>query len=206
MHLHTAGSVLLELWVVVGDHNDQLVFGNLAQQSGDTLGGLAVQVPCRFVSNDDIRVFRQRTGDGNTLFLAAGQFRNLCFCKSCKVDFFENVIDTLADFGAFVAIYEQYKFYILINRVAVDQIVVLKNVADVLLAVFFKVRRKIMAGLLTVDEHFAIFVGIQTGNNIQKGRLAAAGLAGDNDKLPFVEFQVDFGNAAGNQAFAIIIF
>ena len=82
----------------------------------------------------------------------------------------------------------------------------LKNIPDILLSIFFKIRSQVMAGLLAVDVHFSFFIGVQPGNDIEQRGLAAAGLSGDHDELSFVQGQIDLGYTAGDHSFAVIKF
>ena len=59
---------------VVGDHHDGRPFlVELAKQLQDPLGRLSVQVPGRFVGEDDLRPVQQGAGDGDALLLSAGE-------------------------------------------------------------------------------------------------------------------------------------
>ena len=57
----------------VGDDQDGLSFKKPRQRALHLRFVLHVQRGCRLIQQDDGRVFQERTGDGNTLTLAAGE-------------------------------------------------------------------------------------------------------------------------------------
>ena len=123
-----------------------------------------------------------------------------------EADLFYDVGDLLLDHSLADAVDQEYELYVLINGVAVDEVEVLEDVPDVFLAVLFKIRTRIVAGLAALDEHLALFICVETGYDVEKRRLAASRLTGDNNKLANVKIEIDFGDAAGDHPLAVIEF
>ena len=57
----------------MGDHDDQAVLGHLPQQVHHLYRGLAVQSAGGLVSQENVRVVDEGTGNGHSLHLAAGE-------------------------------------------------------------------------------------------------------------------------------------
>lgn len=70
--LNDAGGVLVGEFGVVGDHDDQAVLGDLAQQVHDLHARLRVEGAGRLVRQEDLRVVDEGAGDGDALHLPAG--------------------------------------------------------------------------------------------------------------------------------------
>ena len=57
----------------VSNHDDGLVMGQCLNSTLQFILILRVNAACCLVQNDDGRIFQHGAGDGNTLFLTAGQ-------------------------------------------------------------------------------------------------------------------------------------
>jgi len=89
------GRVLLRQFRVVGDHDDQAVFGDLLENFHDLNAGLRVQRTGRLVSQDDIRIVDQRTGNSDTLHLSAGHLAGLFGKLTAQSDILQRFLCTL---------------------------------------------------------------------------------------------------------------
>ena len=158
----------------MGHDDHQLVLGDLTEKLGDAPCRYTVQISCRFVCNYDIRIFRQCSGYGYSLFLSARQLGNLSTGmrrKSHTIDYRRHTFLYLIGAEAF---YHQYQFDVLIHCIAVYQIKILKYVPDIFFSVFFKVRLGIMTCFYAVYIHFPFFIGIKAGYDIEQRGFAAS--------------------------------
>ena len=85
---------------VVGDHDDEAVAGNVAQQVHDLNAGLGVQGAGGFVGEQDLGVVDEGARDGDALHLAARHLRGLLVDVVLQANARQCVEGALATLGA----------------------------------------------------------------------------------------------------------
>ena len=108
---------------------------------------------------------------------------------------------------SFIPVDPQNQLHVLIDGIAVDQIEILEDVADIFFSVLFKISGQIMTGFAAVYVKLPFFVGVQTGNYIEQSRLAASRLAClITTNSPTSNSRFTLGKSAGDHAFAVVKF
>ena len=76
--------------IIMGNHEDSLAARNqLFKKTKDSISGLGIKVPGRFVGNDQRRIIGHGPGNGDTLLLAARNGGRQLVGLMGHVDFFE---------------------------------------------------------------------------------------------------------------------
>ena len=83
---------------VVRDHDDRFasVLAERLQCAEHFLRAARIEIAGRLVGDDERRVGDERAGDGDTLFLSAGQLARQMFCAVAEADNFERSLDLFA--------------------------------------------------------------------------------------------------------------
>ena len=206
MHSELAGYVRLRLLVVVRDYDDELVSRDLAQSLHDALGRRAVEVACRLVRNDDRRVLGKSSRDRDPLLLPAREPRHLgspVLREADQIDEFEYA--RLA-FLLFFAGQKHHDLDILVDRVAVYQVEILKDISNEGLSVDLIILGAVGGGVLPAYEHLALFIAVESADNIEEGRLTASALSGYGYEFAYVEVKVYARKAHADGVFTRIVF
>src|SRR5579872_1982853 len=178
---------------VVGDIEDGGAGGVQAGQEvqhGAT--GLAVEVPCRFVAHDELRVARQTTGDRDPLLLASGELEGEVVALGAEPDGLEMSLGTLPACGGLPASDEVHRQGgILEGRQGRQELEELEHDPDRLAA---PAGHLFLAhGVQTGSRHDHLTGGrtVDTGDHVEDGRLAAPRRSDDCDHLPRPDDQID---------------
>lgn len=102
---------------VVGDHDDCLsvVAGERVQEVKDRVGGLTIEIASRFVSYQELGVVNNGSGDGDPLFLSAGELRRTMVGPVGKADEVESGVDFFLSFGLTEFTQQKGEFDILVS-------------------------------------------------------------------------------------------
>ncbi len=92
---------IVEDSVVVGDHEDGrlALVGEFANEFDDLLAHLFIEGGCGLVSEEDIGVADESAGDGDALFLSAGELTGIMVDTLTQADEFEDVLASCFCFG-----------------------------------------------------------------------------------------------------------
>lgn len=140
---------------IMGDHNNSVAGGmDIFEFFHDESGTMAVEITGGLVGENDFWVVDERTGDGDTLFLAAGKLGGEIILTIFKIEAGEKIrsLDEARSFT--VARIEERKGDIFESRESRDEIKVLKDEAD-----FTSTERCFMGGGKTVDRETIQEVG-----------------------------------------------
>ena len=177
------------LLIFMSDQNNKAVFRCLSQQLDDLCAVLCVQVSGRFVRQKNGRRFRQRAGNGKSLFLAAGEPCRSATTELPQIYPMKDLICFL--FGLFQTHTGQAQCadHITHDRTTGQNAIVLGNKADSVSAVPLPINAVIVGSRLTVKEHFAAFICQNAAQNMGQSRLTATAFAGDRHKFAPPEIQ-----------------
>ena len=149
-----------------------------------------VEVSRRLIGDDHARVVHQRTRDGHTLLLTAGEFIGEALFPAFQSDKLQNVGDPFGDALALCPDNAHGKGHIVVHGHVLNQAVVLENHAKrtahpgELSALDLDHVKIIDNNLTGGGTHFA-------GDQFHQGRLPRAGRSDKKDKFPFVDRQID---------------
>ena len=185
------GGILIRQFRIVGHHDDQPVFGHLAQDLHDLEAGFAVQRAGRFVRQQDFRIVDQRTGNRHPLHLAAAELVGLLLQLVPEADLFQRFHSPGTPLLPADAGKGQGQFHIGQHRLVRNQIIALENKTDGMVPVGIPVPlRKLLRGL-SADDQVPGGITVQAADNIQQRGFSAAGRAQDRGKLTLAENQVN---------------
>jgi len=120
--------------VVVGDHQDgaAAAAGEFLEEVDDIATGLAIEGGGRFVGEDEFRIGDECSGDGDALFLAAGNFRGEIVEPFAEADAGENFRGSAPYLvGGDFRMKLKHHFDIFPHREEREEIVLLEDEADV---------------------------------------------------------------------------
>ena len=118
-----------------------------------------------FVRHDDFGVFDKRPCDCDALFLPAGQLVGFPFSISRKPDFVQNFVDFFV--GRFCPLKFQRKRDIRTHVEVFQNVVFLKNKAEIRVAVTVEIARGELLGRLAFDDDFAAVRRVEPAHNVQ---------------------------------------
>ena len=206
MHLDDSGGVVLELLVVMSDHDHQLVRGYLREKLYDALGGIAVEVARRLVGDQYACVLCESSCDGDTLLLSTRKPRDFAPCEFCEAHLLDDLRHFLLYLFVASAIDLHRKRHVLVHGVAGYQVEVLEDAGYVFLSVFLEIRGGVVACLLAFDVHLALFIGVEARDDVEERGLAAARLACYYNKFAHVKIEVDPRDSARDYPLVVIVF
>ena len=176
------------LLLIVGDVNgsDAEALLQVLQLVTQLNAQLCVKVGQRLVQADDLRVGDQRTGDGDTLLLTAGQLGDLLLqLLLVQIYLLAHLNDLLADFLLVHLLDLQAEGDVLVHGHGGEQSVALEHHADV--ALFDGG----VGDVLAADADSTGTGRNEAGDGTQGSGLATAGGSKEGEKLTFVDVNVD---------------
>ena len=166
-HPDNSVCVVFRQFRIVGHHHHQSVPGDFLQQFHDLNTGFRIQCAGGFVSQQDIRVIDQGSGDGHTLHLATGHLIGLFVKLIAQAHILQSLGCSSAAFRTGNTGNSQRQFHVSQNRLVGNQIVTLENETDGMVAVRIPVPICIFLGRNTVDDQITAVIPVQTANDIQ---------------------------------------
>ena len=154
-------------------------------------GGTRVEIAGRFVGDDDFRVSDDCARNGHALFLSAAELPRIVVVTIGETDQFERQRHLGVALLFAVIVQQQRQFDILISRQNGHEIVELKDVTNVVRAPRRQARTRHVGHVDSADRQASGCRRIDTGNQIQQRRLAAAGRAHQRQKHPLVDIQIE---------------
>ena len=205
LQLDDAGGVLVGQLRVVGDHDDEAVFGHFLQQLHDLDAGLAVQCAGGLVGQQDVRVVDEGAGDGHPLHLAAGHLGGVLVQLVAQTHFLQCLGGPAAALGTRYAGDGQCQLHVGQHGLVGDEVVALEHKADGVVAVGVPVAVGVLFGGDAVDDEVAAVVPVQTADDVQQGGLAGAAGAKDGDELAVAEVQADLVKGCLDQVAGLVL-
>ena len=191
MQTDNAAGIAVGKLRVMGDHNDELVLGDLLENFHDLHGCVGVQRAGGLVGQKDIRVVHQSPGDGHALHLAAGHLVGLFVQLVAQTHLFQGLFGSRLPLRRSNAGESQGQLHVGKYGLVRDQVIGLKNKADGVVAVGVPVGvRKILGGF-PVDHQVAGGILVKTADDVQKRCLAAAGVTQYGHKFALPKFQIN---------------
>ena len=129
------GRVLVREVRVMGDHDDEAVFGHLFQKVHDLHRGLRVEGAGGLVGQDNVRVVDEGTGNGDTLHLSAGKLVRLLVGLVPEADFLQRLFRAGLPFRGGHVRDGQRQFDVGKHALMRDEVVVLEHEPDRMVAV-----------------------------------------------------------------------
>ena len=182
-------AVLLRKITIVGNDDDQLVFGELFQGIENLLTRRGVQRARRLVRHNDFGGFDQSARDCDTLFLAARKGVGLTLCVAYEIDVLQQSGDCLFVLG--FALQLQSQSDVVLDRELVENVILLEDKADerISIAVEIALRERFTASSLYDD--FPVGGRVQAAADVEQSGLTATA-------FPEQEYHTRFGEGKGN--------
>ncbi len=169
---------------VVGreDDGDFFLFHEFGEDLHDPAPGLLVEAPRRFVADDHFGVFGKRSCDGDPLLLSAAELGGFFLSVLPEADRCERLFDPLCDLRLIQVLPPQEVFDVLFGGEDGDQMELLKDEADVVLA----------QGVLplfgqggvgsVLKKNLPLLQRLDHAQQVEQGRFARSGRSGDGDE------------------------
>jgi hypothetical protein len=194
--------------VFVGDHDDGLAHGvELRQALHNLVAGLGVEVAGRLVGQDDTGIIDQSPGDGDALLLAAGQLHGAVIEAIAQADHVGQVEAPFAcPLGQVNALVEQGNLDVLDNRVLRQQVVRLKDEAQIAAADLGQLVVVHLRNVLVAEEVLPAGRPIQTAKQIEQRGLAGARRSHEGDEFALLDHQGDAAQGVYGDRLQVVVF
>ena len=169
------------------DHDDELIPGYLLEDIHDLHGGLGVERAGRLVGKQDIRIVHKRAGDGDALHLAAGHLVGLFIHLIAETHALKRPDRALAALALAHTRERERQLHVAQYRLVRNEVIALEDKADGVVAVAVPVGVGKVLRRLAVDDEIAARIVVETADDVEQRRLAAARMAEDGDKLALAE-------------------
>ena len=165
---------------IVGDDNDSrtLLPAHVLENLQHLFAGVIVQCAGGFVTEQDLRVFGNGSGNGNTLLLTAGELCRKVVDAVGKPYVFQNRDRIQGVFHDF-----RGKLYVFLCRQILHQIVELEHKSHIGAAVCGQLCAAVFGDVLAVDDDFAAVVGVHAAEDVQHRGFSGAGRAQDDGEF-----------------------
>ena len=175
----------------MGDHDNQPVFGHLAQDLHNLETGFAVQRAGGLVRQQDFRIVDQCPGNRHPLHLAAAELIRLLFQLVPEADLLQRFHRPGTPLLPADAGEGQGQFHIGQHRLVRNQVIALENKTHGMVPVGIPVPlRKLLCGL-SADDQIPGSIPVQAADDIQQRGLAAAGRPQDRGKFTLAKDQIN---------------
>src|SRR4249919_1761634 len=190
---------------VVGHHHDGGALAvDFLQQLHHPARHLRVEVAGGFVGEQQARRAGERTRDGGTLLLAAGEFGRVVLHARAQADARERIFDARLALGRAHAAITQRHVDVVEQVEVGDQVEALEDEADLLVAQLAARIVRHPAHVLAIEDVLPAGEGFQQAGDVEEGRLARARRAGDGDELAFAHMQVERAQRVGFDEFGAV--
>ena len=164
---YDTGGVLFGQLGIVGDHDDQLVLGDLTKDLHDLHTGNRVQSTRGLVGQKNIRIVDDGAGNGHALHLTARHLVGLLVELISQTHLFQRLCGSSAALGLGDARQSQCQLNVGQNGLVGDEVVALEDKADAVVAVGVPIPILEVLGGFSVDEQVTVGVAIQTANDVE---------------------------------------
>ena len=188
---HDAVGVALGQLGVVGDHQNELILGDLLEDVHDLNARDGVQRACGLVGQQNIGVVDQCASDGHALHLTARHLVGLFVDLIAQSHLLQRIDGAATALGAGNAREGQRQFDVGKNGLVGNEVVALKDESDGVIAVGVPVAVGVLLGGAAVDDQVAVGVTIQTAENVEQRGFTTARRAEDRDELVVAEGKVN---------------
>ena len=174
----------------MGNHDHQLISGNLFQDLHDLQRGFRVQRTGGFIRQKNIRIIHQCPGNGHTLHLTAGHLSWLLPKLIPEPHLFKSFLCSSAALRLGHTGKGQRQFHIGQNRLVGDQVIILEYKADGMVPIGVPIPIFKLFGGFTVDDQITGGIPIQATDDVEHGGFTASGLTQNGNELTFPEIQI----------------
>ena len=150
----------------MGDYQHQLVFRQFFQRLKHLLTGGRVQRTGGFVRHNNLRALNQRSCDGNSLLLTAGQCVRLAFGITFQVHLFQKLPYRRLVLGLVLQFQRQGN--IILHRKLIENVILLENKAHKGVAVAVKILLREVFTATALNDHLTGGGAVQSAADIQK--------------------------------------
>jgi hypothetical protein len=169
-----------------------MVFGEGCEEVENGGGGFAVEVAGWFIGNEEFGVVHDGAGDGDALFLSAGEFGGAVMRAIGESDQIEGGIDAGPAFGPGERDEQKREFDILEGRENGNEMIELENVADVTGAPLGETGPGEAGHIVSVDDKVTGGGSVDPGDEIEEGGLSRTGWPHEGEELTAGDFQAEF--------------
>ena len=167
----------------MGDHDDQAVTGHLPQQVHHLYRGLTVQRAGGLVSQENVRVVDEGTGNGHSLHLATGELVGPLVHVVGESHLLQGLLGPAVPLGLGHPGQGEGQLHVGQDGLVRDQVIALEDKAHGVVAVGIPIAVRVLTGGAAIDDEVAAGVPVQPADDVQRGGLAAAGGAEDGDEF-----------------------
>ena len=167
------------------DHGHARPAGGILQQLQDLFPGQVIQRAGGLVAKQQLRILRQRPGNGHALLLPAGELGGEIQRPIPKTHLFHHVHGVQgfpADLGR--------QFHVFDGGEVLDQIVKLENEAHVVTPVGGQLPLGEGGDIRSLQQHMSGGEPVHAAQDVEQGGLARAGGADDHADLPLFDGEV----------------
>ena len=169
------------------DHDDEAVLGDVLQDLHHLHARLAVERAGRLVGEQNVRIVDERPRDGDALHLAAGHLVRLFVELVAKANALERLFRALAALALAHAGERERQLHVAQYRLVRNEVIALEDEADGVVAVAVPVGVGEVLCRSAADDEIAARIVVQTADDVEQRRLAAARMSEDGDKLALTE-------------------
>ena len=152
---------------IVRDHDDQAVARHVLEQIHDLHGRRRVQGPGRLVSQHDLGIVDQGTGDGHALHLSARKLARALVNVLAQADFLQRLARTLAALGMPHARERKRQLHVFQDGLMRDKVIALEHKADAVVAISIPIAITEVLGRNTVDQQITGIKVIESTDNVE---------------------------------------
>ena len=176
-------------------HEDQAIARQIAQQLDDGRGRVGIQISRRLVCQNDARIFDDGTRDRNPLPLTAAQFARVAVTVAGKIHLLQRRADAVPVLHAAKIQREQN---VLKDRQLINQVIVLKDKADVRVAVIAEILLAEGGQIVAVHKDPALGNAVKTADEVEERGFSATAFAKDKHQPRIGQSQVHLVQRAAN--------
>ena len=182
------------------DHDRHtLLPAGVLQELEDLLAGHIVERAGRLVAEQELRIFRQRAGDGDALLLAAGELTGEVVRARGQADFVQDrrcVERVFTDLRRELDVFKR--------RQVADEVIELEDKADVVAAIGRELAGVEAAHARPVDRDGAARAGVHAAEHVEDRRLARARGADDDAEFTLFDRKADVVHRANFDLSAVV--
>ena len=180
--------IIVGIVQIMRNDENQAFLRKLLQKLHDRLCRIGIQISRRLVRKDDTRLLDDGTGNRNSLLFTARKLRGVSVLVARKVDLFESRSYLVAVLDPSEV---QRKHDVFVDRQLVDEVIILKNKADVRISVITKVLFLKFRKIVSVDLDASARDVIQTADEVEKRGFSASALTEHENKPLVPEREID---------------
>ena len=171
----------------MGDDDDRHAgfAARILQQLQNCLTGLVVQCAGGFIAQQQLRILRQRAGNGHTLLLTAGQLTGEILAAGLQTHVAQHFFRVQRLFANLIC-----QLHVFQCRQITDQIIKLEHKAHIVTAIFRQLFFVQAGNFTAIQQDLAGAEGIHTAQNIQQCGFTGTGRADNDHQFALFNFKI----------------